>query len=1126
MDRQQNDVPLSPLPENSSLDDDSNSSDQTSTGAPATLSSSFNLRRRRRDFFRLSRLGSDSRASSSRSLQASNLRPEAAEFVPSATARMPTKRKASSSARSGKSVVLSPRGNSANPDHPILRAEDLFGRDALAQKDGDALESLLDDDDHSEIFEMNMQELHALTQNNPPATPQNRNTIREALNLARSRPAERSRRTSDAPQSSSAILYSCDNIVASADQAGHATRLQYLPLGPVTAAGGKSGSITKDANLTVLPSYRLRIDNPTLKQPSTKITWPLDELPKEIFDLITDYLSRDDIKSMRLVRKEFERKVSDTLFNTSVVPFNTELYDMIDEDVKASTRASQAHLQSRAKGKGRARDNPDTGSDNAHTGLHWQNAKDDADGKVYRGHGLRVFQGFGPHIKKFGMSFEVTEGQLARPPVKRELDQVESYHGAYDWPPHQYTRFSNLAGLERTADETLRMKAAFANLKKVQELGLSIESGLGWLNGPDKSVRARIFERPSAVFGQSHCTLDHQMLESRNFWAALQACHRSVGVTGNTKELTLARKTLAKSISELPGLQGTRFADPSSWPSIASSNVNAATTTAGLPEDTRQGVLYTTLSHPEFNPPYDKSALVPSELRKEQKEWLLETEWAQRAFIDSYSLAIIDNPLVVANVRTLNIAKVSSSFLPILGRPSFWDALPSLTDVTIHVKPDWRTVEKDNAGFAETRLQIPSEASKLFYRCILRDRICIRPSITKLNIGWVGGGEHGEGMFARNNNILPAPITQPEHSIAPSAGFGLVFKYVEHLTLYNCWITPPALEELVRNHSDKSLKKLTLHSVSLTAHPRFPPGGQAGQVAQAVAAMQAGGAQAPAHLQNFLNGLPHGVPQPPAMHPQNAQQVQNMPFAWPALNNIPNHPQAGQFQQQMFNQLFINHNNNAAILANAGGVNPQWIHGPNAGAAAPNGPLQQNPPMPNHPQINNVQDNAHWSDQHREGSWPEILDKISPGLIFSDYLPQPAPWEEQLPPRPETKLRSIELKSVGYARLLNHGSFDQFQIQAVDDHHLSVWFRARHAALAPAMMTNGDRFMARIVQHIPNRELVALLLAWGLREGWEDREKAEQAEYDGLLPGGTGRVSGTIYRGMPLISDGPTTDAT
>jgi hypothetical protein len=50
------------------------------------------------------------------------------------------------------------------------------------------------------------------------------------------------------------------------------------------------------------------------------------------------------------------------------------------------------------------------------------------------------------------------------------------------------------------------------------------------------------------------------------------------------------------------------------------------------------------------------------------------------------------------------------------------------------------------------------------------------------------------------------------------------------------------------------------------------------------------------------------------------------------------------------------------------------------------------------------------------------------------------------------------------------------------------------------------------------RELDALQFGWGLTQGWSDHNKAQEVEFDGLLPGGTGRVSGTIEHGMALVS--------
>ncbi|EMF15146.1 uncharacterized protein SEPMUDRAFT_38254 [Sphaerulina musiva SO2202] len=719
--------------------------------------------------------------------------------------------------------------------------------------------------------------------------------------------------TVDSIRGHSAILFSREGPAASNEIFDEHAKLRYLPLVPHS---DDEQAITKNTDLVILPSHLVRINATTRGPRLCRASWPRDRLPVEIFDMITELLSRDDVKSARLVNREWERKVSGNLFASSVVPFNTELYDMIEEDSKAAHRMPCSAHRPKGKGKAGTIEVPDQG--------------------INVGHGLRVFQGFGPYFRRFGMSFEVAEAQLARPPVKKDLDHVTSYYGSYDWPQHEYTRFAGLAGLERTADETLRMKAAFSNLHKVQDLGLSLDNGLGWLNGPDKSIHARIFQHGSPVFGYSRPVPDQQMQDAQVFWQAIQECHAA--------------------------------------------------------DEDRYGVLYTTFSQLDIAGIYDRSALVPAELRKEQKEWLLETDWAQRAFLECYMLAVIDNPVIFGRVKTLTITKVSSGLLPILSRESFWNALPGVSDVTIHVKPDWRTVERDNAGFAETSQRQPSEAVNTFYKCILRDRLCLRSSITKLNIGWAAGGEHAEGIFARNNHVLPAPITQLEHSTAVNGQVALVFRFVEHLTLHNCWMTPVTFESLLNNHASKALKNLVLDSVSLTAHPRF-------------------------------------------------------------LAVEPN-----------YRSFF---------------------------------------PSPHY---------SHWSDGHREGSWAQVLDKLSPGKVFRDFLPHVRGREEQLSKRAKTNLQSIEFQSCGYVKLLLNSTFDQHAIDTGTGQSLSAWFHIRQIALLPAMMSTNDRFLGRIAQHMPERELNALRFAWGLREGWNDRAKAEAVEYDGLLAGGHGRFSGRINR--------------
>lgn len=129
--------------------------------------------------------------------------------------------------------------------------------------------------------------------------------------------------------------------------------------------------------------------------------WPQQKLPVEIYELMAKHLSRDDIKNMRLVNREFEQHISRVLFSTVVVPFNTEIYGMLNVTQQA---------RKKRKGKQKAVDNDYVEPSSSLAYLKWPNAKDD---QLYTGHGIDVFRGFGPHIRKYGMSFDVSERKLA-----------------------------------------------------------------------------------------------------------------------------------------------------------------------------------------------------------------------------------------------------------------------------------------------------------------------------------------------------------------------------------------------------------------------------------------------------------------------------------------------------------------------------------------------------------------------------------------------------------------------------------------------------------------------------------------------------------------------------------------
>lgn len=80
--------------------------------------------------------------------------------------------------------------------------------------------------------------------------------------------------------------------------------------------------------------------------------WPRDSLPLEVFHNIAGHLSRDDLLQMRMVNAEFERKTSNIVFNTVVVPFRPEIYGMMIHDGPALDTTMDI------KGKGKAKGTP------------------------------------------------------------------------------------------------------------------------------------------------------------------------------------------------------------------------------------------------------------------------------------------------------------------------------------------------------------------------------------------------------------------------------------------------------------------------------------------------------------------------------------------------------------------------------------------------------------------------------------------------------------------------------------------------------------------------------------------------------------------------------------------------
>ena len=138
-----------------------------------------------------------------------------------------------------------------------------------------------------------------------------------------------------------------------------------------------------------------------------RLGWPKDSLPLEVFHNIAGHLSRDDLLQMRMVNTEFERKTSNNVFHTVVVPFRPEIYGMMIHDGPALD--TKTDLKGKGKAKGRINFNPR--QTRSAKSLLLEIYEPVEQGKNVHD-GMKVFQAWGPHIKKFAMAFDVEEGKL------------------------------------------------------------------------------------------------------------------------------------------------------------------------------------------------------------------------------------------------------------------------------------------------------------------------------------------------------------------------------------------------------------------------------------------------------------------------------------------------------------------------------------------------------------------------------------------------------------------------------------------------------------------------------------------------------------------------------------------
>lgn len=836
---------------------------------------------------------------------------------------------------------------------------------------------------------------------------------------------------------------------------------------------------------------------------SPSIVWPCDRLPVEIFEIITTHLTRFEVRSLRLVCREFEAKVSAQYFRNVVVPFKSELYSTLGHDINGVLNRTSSALLS---------------------------------------NGMRIFESFGPHIWRFALSLELDEDALAYPPIKPSQEAVPSFWGMYRWPHTTYHRYSDLEGLEQTADETGAMKEALRCLSKVRNLGLCCDAGLGFLSGPDHIAR--------------NATTLHPVFATQNWRRAgsePDQRKRPIITMGEVSDLVKAMK---KPVFENPiSFKKTVLQKMVSDAGYCGAQVNEAirmiletedTNLAAIDFDERASMLNNfegRRSFPpnrllaDFEPSSDttKYPLIPSSLTTAQKEMLLELEWAHRAMIQSYVIGLIDNARdgCFQNLTTLTIAKIPSSHVYIFNRHDLWQNLPTLSNVSLGVIADWRRVSKPAPGCVEDRPVSPVEAVEKVYQ-LLNTYIGAQQNIESLHFEWICGGEFAPGTYQRNHYVLPAPFLPMTYLMAATdspkthGDSILSLPFVKHLSLKNCWSSPHVLLHMLRFMALSSLEKLELESVSLSGPPTSQTqapllqGGMGPNTAnllnlfQQVHQLPVDQTLQPPHQQQQLQQLQQLQQQQNLQQPPTLADISLMPPAagghWVA--NVMQHmqplPQPQPQQQDQHQQ-----------------------DGQQQDA-------QQIPPLNLLSQLNTLTPDsmpAPMETLHQPEwlSWAGIIEHFSPSIKIRDilarqtamagatnedswfdeliHLDQYLPWVNGLESDEQVySLKCLSFKSCGYvsvdAAFLNTRGILPNGAQG-----LSGNANPHNQDLTSLMQRCRDKMLGRISPYISSRELFQLINAFGMDIGWEniyDGKMISDAMADGVDSPGRGRFSGTI----------------
>lgn len=485
---------------------------------------------------------------------------------------------------------------------------------------------------------------------------------------------------------------------------------------------------------------------------------------------------------------------------------------------------------------------------------------------------------------------------------------------------------------------------------------------------------------------------------------------------------------------------------------------------------------------------------------------LLELEWAHRALMDSYVIAVMDNKDSFQALNTLTIARCSGRHVPSLMKAEFWESMTCLHSFHLGVIPDWRRLHKDDTGGVSQSRISPIESYGAVFN-LLHNFVGEQENIKHVSFEWISGGEFAIGKSQRDRYIMPAPVlSDAANMIDLHHTFGedevISMPYVDKLSLKNCWFTPHVFLNIFRKMSREMLRDLELESVSLTGPPSK--------------------ANEPS-----IHPGPQGKP----LHWPWPLCVGGEPGSWfqlrrPADNNINNPPVPAAVANGAFPHPLPPFGLPAAGAAHqpVHFNNHGWIAQHSSGAVAVNhasAPAQQATQTPA-------------VSKWRLFSWPHILASLdmSPEAVnahLEDIDPEDNHYrkikaQEQYFSRmfndvlenggEQDRLKTITLKSCGYA-LIEASHISNWKIipseSLLVQHDPELMNQLKD--LDTQMLICNDGLLGKILNYIPEAEQRILSGTFGLSFGWDDIYDdivTQIAVMDGNPNPGLGRFHGNV----------------